>query len=106
MEQRTLQQNKSIHLFCEQVAESLNLAGYSIQEVLKNYTMDVEWTKDSVKELLWKTAQKRMFNKTSTRLLDKSKEIDAIYEVINRFLGEKLKIESIPFPHIPNENEK
>jgi len=39
-----------------------------------------------------------MFDKESTRDLDKSKEIDEIYEVMNRFLGEKLKIESIKFP--------
>jgi len=97
-EKRTLQQNKSIYKYFELVAKALNDAGYPIQEVLSNFTMDCEWTKESVKELLWKTAQKRMFGKSSTTQLNKSQEIDEIYEVMNRFLGEKLKIESIKFP--------
>ena len=97
-EKRTLNQNKALHKYFELVAVALNDAGYPIKEVLENFTMDCEWTKSSVKELLWKTAQRRMFDKESTRDLDKSKEIDEIYEVMNRFLGEKLKIESIKFP--------
>ena len=100
-EKRTIQQNKSIHLYCGMVAEALNDAGYDIEVVIKNFKVDVSWTKESVKELLWKTAQRTMFQKNSTTELDKLKEITKIYEVINRFLA-KLKIESIPFPS--NEN--
>jgi|SRR3990167_10405649 len=99
-EPRTLQQNKSIHLYLRQVAEALNLAGYSVDTVLKNFTLELIWTPELCKEILWRTAQKRMYGKQSTTELDKSQEIDAIYDVINRFLGEKLKIESIPFPAI------
>ena len=98
--QRTLSQNAALHLWYERVSDALKASGYSVQEVLKNFTMEVEWTPGAVKEILWRHAQKIMFNKESTTNLDKSKEIDAVYDVMNRFLGEKLHIENIPFPAI------
>ena len=104
MDNRTLQQNNALHLYFKQVSDALNGAGLTIQEVLKNFTMEVEWTPDAVKTILWKTAKKRMFGKTSTTELSKSQEIDQVYEVMNRFLGEKLKVESISFPSI-EQNE-
>jgi hypothetical protein len=96
---RTISQNNSIHLYCEQVAEVLNDAGYDIAKVIKHAKIDIPWTKESVKEILWKTIQKSMFNKSSTTELNKNNEITEIWEVINRFLA-KLEIESIPFPSI------
>ena len=94
---RSGQQNRALHKYCDLVAGALNDAGLTIEEVLKHFTMEIDWTKDSVKLLLWKTAQKRMFNKESTRDLDKHQEITALWEVMNRFLA-KMKVESIPFP--------
>lgn len=95
--QRTDQQNKAIHLYCQQVAEALNDSGLTIEQVLRNFTMELQWSKESVKEILWRTAQKRMLDKDSTTKLDKHQEITRVYEVINRFLA-KLHVESIPFP--------
>ena len=94
---RTEQQNRALHLYCRQVADALNGAGLDIEQVLKNTTMEIEWTKDSVKEILWRTAQKRALGKQSTTELNKQEDITRVYEIINRFLA-KLGIESIPFP--------
>ena len=94
----TRKQQNSLHIYLRQVAQALNDAGYSIQEVLKNFTFELEWSETSVKEILWRIAQKKMLGKESTTKLSKQKEIDLVYEVMNRFLGEKLHIESIPFP--------
>ena len=102
-ELRTIRQNSALHVYFRQVAQALNDAGYSIQEVLKNFTMELEWSETSVKEVLWRSAQKRMFAKESTTKLSKQKEIDLIYESMNRFLGEKLHIESIPFPNLEEQ---
>ena len=99
-ETRTLTQNASLHLYFRQVAEALNAAGLTIQEVLDNFKMEIEWSEESVKEILWRTAQKRMLGKKSTTALLKQGEIDQIWEAMNRFLGEKLHIETIPFPSI------
>ena len=95
----TRKQQNSLHIYLRQVAQTLNDAGYSIQEVLKNFTFELEWSETSCKEILWRTAQKKMLGKESTTKLSKQKEIDLVYEVMNRFLGEKLHIESIPFPN-------
>lgn len=59
--------------------------------------MELEWTKDTVKEILWRTAQKRLLGKHSTRGLNKQEDITKVYEAMNRFLA-KLGVESIPFP--------
>ena len=101
-EQRTNQQNKSIHLYCEQVAEALNDAGLTIEKVIKNFTQEHDWTRDSVKELLWRTAQKAALGKYSTTELDKRGEIDMVWEQVNRFLA-KLGVESIPLPSKESE---
>lgn len=94
---RTEQQNKAIHVYCTQVADALNGAGLDIEQVLKNFTMELDWSKDSVKEILWRTAQKRLLGKASTTELSKQEDITKVYEAVNRFLA-KLGIEYIPFP--------
>ena len=100
-EQRTLQQNAALHLYLRQVAQALNDAGLTIQEVLKNFKMEIEWTEESCKEILWRTAQKRMYNKHSTTRLNKHQEINMIHDVMNRFLSENFHLEYIPWPHDP-----
>lgn len=99
-EKRTLSQNNSIHLYLTWVSNALNDAGYSVDTVLEKFTMELVWTPELCKEILWRTAQKRMFGKESTTQLKKKEEIDTIHDVINRFLGEKLGIEYIPFPSL------
>jgi len=97
MEPRTSQQNRALYKYFELVAESLNDAGLDIETVVKEYKVDVPWSKEAVKELLWKTVQRPLLQKESTADLEKH-EINQIWEVINRFLA-KLGVDSIPFPH-------
>lgn len=104
-DKRTDQQNRAMHKYFELVAEALNNAGYDIEEVLSYYRVDIEWTKESVKEILWRPVQRSMFKKESTTQLKSFKEIDRIYDVINRFLA-KLKIETIPFPSVDSEMDE
>jgi len=96
-QQRTPAQSNAIHLYCELVAQALNEAGLTIEQVLQAFTMELEWSKESVKEILWRTAQKRLLGKASTKDLRKQQEIDKVYEAVNRFLA-KLEVNSIPFP--------
>ena len=97
--QRTNQQNKALHVYFELVAEALNDAGLDIQEVISHAKIDIPWSKESVKELLWKTIQRSIYKKDSTTQLTKLQEIDKIYDVLNRFLA-KLGVESVNFPSI------
>ena len=95
--QRTLRQNSALHLYFTLVADALNEAGLDIQEVTKNQ-MDIPWSEIMVKELIWKRAQKIHCEFESTTKLT-TKDIDIIFDIVNRFLGEKMKIH-IAFPSI------
>lgn len=93
---RTLSQNAALHLWFMWLATELNLAGYSVQLVLKE-KMDLDWSPDMIKELLWRPAQKAILKKKSTTELKKIEDIDKVYEHLNRHLGEKFGVH-VPFP--------
>ena len=104
--QRTKKQNDSMHVLFEHIAKELNEAGLSVQEVLAEST-ELDWTPFRVKENLWKKSLKKLYGKDSTTQMTKAKEIDNVYDHINRFLakgfvrhdtGERVYIENIPFP--------
>lgn len=80
---RTLQQNKSLHKYCELVADELNEAGFDIKIAIK---ADVPWNKDRVKDLWWRELQKAQFGKKSTTQLT-TLEIQQVYETMNRSLA-------------------
>lgn len=83
--QRTNQQNKAIHLWFKMLADELNNAGLYITSVIR---LDAPWNEERVKELLWRTTQKSLFGKKSTTELT-VKEINQVFEVINKGIGEK-----------------
>jgi len=47
--QRTLTQNRALHLFCEWLAETLNDAGYDMRRTLRA-DVDLPWSQASVKD--------------------------------------------------------
>jgi hypothetical protein len=75
MEKRTGQQNKALHLYFTHLAQSLNDAGYNVQLIL-SHAVEVDWTPDLVKELLWRIVQQVTVGKVSTTELNKQQEID------------------------------
>lgn len=98
---RTSQQNRALHKGCELIATALNDAGLDMRKVLKP-NIDIPWTKESVKEHIWRPVQLAMFNKLSTKELSKLSEIDEVWEVVMRFLMQNHHIEYIPFPDDPD----
>ena len=99
---RTDTQNRSLHKGFELIAKTLNDAGLDMRKVIKP-EVDIPFTKESVKEFLWRPIQKAMFSKKSTTELDKVSEIDEVWEVLMRHLGEKHGIEYIEFPNKKHE---
>lgn len=95
MTQRTSQQNRSLHLYFTLLAEELNQAGYDMKRTLKP-GVDIPWTPDNVKEFLWKPVQHAYLDKESTTELT-SAEIDKVYDVLNRHLGETTGV-TVEFP--------
>lgn len=99
--QRTLQQNKALHKYFELLAQELNLAGYDMKRTLKE-SVDIPWNGATVKEYLWKPIQSAQLMKPSTTELT-TKEIDTIYDTLNRHLAEKTGVH-VGFPSSePNE---
>ena len=94
---RTVQQNKALHVMFELLAKELNNNGLDMRKTLKP-GVEIPWSKASVKEYLWRPIQKAQVNKDSTTDLT-TKEVDEIFETINRHIGEKFGIH-VPFPSI------
>lgn len=95
IKKHTDQQRKALHLYCELLAQALNDAGLDMKKTLKP-EIDIPWTKESVKNHLWRPIQQALTEKRSTTQLDRV-EPSQIYEVLNKHLAEKFGI-SVPFP--------
>ena len=94
---RTDRQNRALHVLFDHLAETLNENGLDMRKTLKP-EINIDWTGRSVKEYLWKPVQAAQLNKRSTTELT-TKEIDQVFDTINRHLGERFGIH-IPFPSI------
>lgn len=97
-QRRTNQQSKALHLGMEFIAEELNNAGYDMKKVLKQ-EVDIPWTKETVKEYLFKPIMKALYHHESTTDLKKTEEIEKVWDTLMRHLGEKFHIEYVPFPN-------
>lgn len=94
---RTLKQNNSLHKYFELVSEALNNQGLDFTKIFTN-PVAIMITPELVKECMWRPIQKSMFKKLSTTTLEKQQEIDKIYDVMNKFLGEKFGV-YVEFPN-------
>lgn len=95
MSTRTPQQNKSIHKYCDMVAEELRRQGIDMKALLKP-EIEIPATMELVKSHIWKPVQDLMFDIESTTELSTT-DVDAVYQVIARHLAEKHGV-SVPFP--------
>lgn len=93
---RTLRQNNALHLFFQLLANELNNSGLDMRNVLKK-DIDISWTLENVKEYLWRPVQVALLKKKSTTKLT-TDEIDKVYDMLNRHLGQKFGLPCIPFP--------
>jgi len=92
---RTLTQNSAMHKYFEMVASELCEMGLTVEKVLTK-PLEIPWTPELVKELMWRRVQEAMFGKKSTTELT-TKEVNEVYEVVARFLADKQGI-VIEFP--------
>jgi len=100
---RTEAQNRSLHLWYEQLAKLLNENGITMTTVLQKFILDTPATKYTVKELLWRPLQQALVGKYSTKELLKQQEIDQIYDSLVKFFGEQMELEIPPFPSYENK---
>lgn len=94
--QRTIRQNRALHLFFRLLADELNLSGLDMRKTLKP-GVEIPWTDKNIKEYIWKPIQEAMIAKKSTTEMDTS-DMTKIWEVINKNIGEKFGVEVPPIP--------
>lgn len=87
---RTDRQNRALHKYCELLAEALNDAGLDMKTVLKP-EVDIPWTKESVKNHLWRPIQTIMIDKASTTEMTTA-DPGEIYLVLDRHIAEKFGV--------------
>ena len=96
-DKRSLQQNKSTHLWCSQIADYLNKEKFFIQDVIK---LNTKWDMLKVKEMIFKTVVKSLYTKDSTTKLNKD-EFELIIDTIIRYMAMK----GIEIPDFPNRED-
>ena len=94
-QQRTVLQNKALHKYFELLATALNDAGWDMKKTLKQ-EVDIPWTKEMVKEHLWRPIQEIMLAKHSTTEMN-TKDPSEIYAVLDRHLSSKTGVH-VEFP--------
>ena len=99
-EQRTILQNKALHKYFELLAEALNNAGWDMKKTLKE-EVEIPWTKEMVKNHLWRPIQEIMFAKQSTTEMN-TKDPSDVYALLDRHLSSKTGVH-IPWPN--NEDQ-
>ena len=96
---RTDQQNRALHKYFELLAKELNGAGYDVGATIK---VPVDFTKDTVKEYMAHPIIHALWpEKEHTSELD-TKQIDMLYEHLNRLTAEKFGI-NVQFPSYESE---
>jgi hypothetical protein len=95
--QRTLAQNRALHLFFNQLAEELTAHGLDMRKTLKP-EIDIPWSGETVKEFLWRPVMKAQLNKESTTEMTTA-DIDRVFDTITKHLGEKFGL-TLQFPSI------
>ena len=93
LDTRTLQQNRALHLWCTQIAQTLNAQRLYLTGV---FGSPIEWSMELVKTQIVKATMRKVFDKTSTTQLGR-KEIDALIDYITVALARK-GVEIPPFP--------
>lgn len=102
--QRTLTQNRALHLFCDMLADKLNAHGMDMRVVMKPHA-DLWWTMESVKENLWKPYQVALLGKHSTTEADRV-EYTQIHEAIGKHMAEKFNFQIPDWPKKRDDDKK
>jgi len=101
--QRSLTQNRAMHLYCSQLAQALTDGGYDFRTSLKE-GIEVEWDEKLVKKHIWGAVQYAMTGHKSTTKPEKE-DYGKIYETVNRFVSARFGI-YVPFPSKESINQQ
>lgn len=96
---RTETQNNALHLWFTQLANELNEKHFDMRAIIRE-GVAMPWSCYSVKEYIFKPLLKQHYGKKSTTELFRTKEIDLLYDVINREIIKRTEgqVEVPPWP--------
>jgi hypothetical protein len=94
--QRTLTQNRSLHLWLGMVADELNAHGLDMKRTLKQ-EVDIPWTAESAKEHLWKPVQEAAIGKASTTEADRV-EYSIVRDILAAHMAKRFGLTLPPWP--------
>ena len=94
--QRTLTQNRALHLFLGMLADQLNASGLDMKRVLRQ-EVDIPWTTESAKEFLWRPIQEATIRKESTTEANRI-EYSSVYDVLAHHMATKLGVQVPDWP--------
>lgn len=97
-------QRKAFHKGCEELADYLNAHGKDMRAVLK-HDVDIPWSKDTVKEFIFRPIMKAMYGYESHTELKKIEEVSKLWDVAMKHLGERVEVEYMEFPNDKARNE-
>lgn len=98
-------QNSALHVYYEHLATALNEKNLGCKFILGDKTVELDWTPNLIKEMIWRPIQIALTGKTSTTQLDKVSEIDKIYDHLNRLFSNEPFMVHVPFPNDETKNE-
>ena len=81
-QQRSLTQNSAIHKYFDLLSVALNDKDKDLYLVLSE-GVEIPWTPELIKELLWKRVQSAMFSIDSTTKLSRQ-QVSQVYDVIHK----------------------
>jgi len=95
---RSITQNRALHLFFEHISNQLNEMGNTFHYTgLKGIEIECRYTANLVKEMIWRPIQIALFEKESTTKLT-THEMNEIITILNKFFADKGIY--LPFPSI------
>lgn len=107
-------QREAFHVGCQELADYFTAHGLDMKAVLK-HDVDIPWTKDTVKEFIFRPIMLAMFGYKSHTQLKKG-EVSKLWDVAMKHLGERcyqnrqgeeVVIAHMDFPHDPTKgNDK
>ncbi len=87
---RSIAQNRALHLYFSFIADGLNSLGltHDYANPITGEAFSLKYHPETVKERIWKPMQKQLFDKDSTTQLN-TMEINELIDVFTNFFGER-----------------
>ena len=102
---RTGKQNNSLHEFFEHIANACNDSGHEMQisSSMLSKSIAVQWTKESIKEHIWRPVQVAMYPDTYSTADLKTTELMKVTEQLQHFLATRFGL-NIDFPSVESKS--